>query len=465
MSIRWRLTLWFALIMCGILIITGVVLHVLLQNYLYNQVDDDLRVYSAQVHGTLHLDEIPEPLDPDVIHSNLPDVNEFASPGIYIQLIDQTGNVVVKSDNLGAQELPVKPSLIEQGFAGNVGIETVSAGADTDVRIMVSPLYYEHQDEVQTLLLEVAQSLKHVDSIMSQLRWVLLIGVLLALALAVISGGLIIRRVLAPVRRITRTAQTIEASSDLDRRVSYNGPMDEVGQLAHTFDHMIEHLDRAFESQKHFVGDASHELRGPLTVLKGNLDLLKRDLNEQERQESLRAMRIETDRMIKIVDDLLLLAEIESGHEEQNQVVSLNEILEEGLSRGQQSAGKRRISIGRQETLSIKGSAHRLRQLIDNLVINAIRYTGEEGDITLSLFRDGDYACLEVTDTGIGIEPEHLEHIFERFYRADKARSRVKGGIGIGLVIVKEIAEQHGGTVTVVSEPGTGSTFTVRLKL
>lgn len=461
MPIRWRLTLWFALTMCGILVITGIVLHVLLKNDLYNQVDDDLRVYSAQVHGTLHLDEIPEPLDYEVVHSKLPDVNEFASPGIYIQLIDKSGVVQVKSDNLGEQELPVKPSLIEKGFNGNVTIETVSAGDNTDVRIMVSPLYLKDQ----TLLLEVAQSLNHVNAVMSQLKWALLISILLVLGLAVISGGIIIRRALAPVRRISRTAQIIEASSDLNRRVNYKGPMDEIGQLAKTFDHMIEHLDRAFESQKHFVGDASHELRGPLTVFKGNLDLLKRDLSQEDRQESLRSMGVETERMTKIVDDLLLLAEIESGHVEQNQMVSLNEILEEGLNHGQRSAGNREISIGRQEKLSIKGNTHRLRQLLINLVDNAVRYTPEGGDITLSLFRDGDYACLEVADTGIGIEPEHLENIFDRFYRADKARSRAKGGIGIGLAIVKRIAEQHGGTVTVVSEPGKGSTFTVKLKI
>jgi len=300
---------------------------------------------------------------------------------------------------------------------------------------------------------------------MSQLRWAILISVLLALALAVISGGVIVRRALAPVKRVTRTAQTIEASSDLGRRVSYKGPADEIGQLADTFDHMIEHLDSVLESQKHFVADASHELRGPLTVFKGNLDLLKRNLSEEDRQESLRDMWIEAERMTKIVDDLLLLAEIESGHERQQETVSLKEILEEGLNRGQQLAGNRKITIGREEDLTVKGDTHRLRQLLVNLVDNAIRYTPEGGDITLSLFQDGDCACLEVSDTGIGIEPEHLEHIFDRFYRTDKARSRAKGGIGIGLAIVKRIAEQHGGTVTVTSEPGKGTTFTVTLKL
>ena len=243
------------------------------------------------------------------------------------------------------------------------------------------------------------------------------------------------------------------------------GPMDEVGQLATTFDHMIEHLDRAFQSQKKFVADASHELRSPLTVVRGNLDLLRRNLSKEDRQESLRALEVETARMVKIVDDLLLLAEVDSGQLEQKEAVTLKEIIEEEMKRARPLAGKRQLVIHRQEDLVVNGDSHRLKRLIGNLIDNAIRYTPEDGTITLSLFRDGDWACLEVGDTGVGIAPQHLPHIFDRFYRADKARSRSKGGAGLGLALVKDIAEQHGGMVTVTSEPGKGSTFTVRLKI
>jgi signal transduction histidine kinase len=241
--------------------------------------------------------------------------------------------------------------------------------------------------------------------------------------------------------------------------------MDEIGQLATTFDHMIEHLDRVFESQRHFIADASHDLRSPLTVLQGNLDLLKRNMSEDDRQESLRAMGAETQRMSKIIDDLLLLTEVESGQMEREEKVSLKEILLEGMERGQQSAGNRTVIIGRQEDLYIRGDAHRLMRLLGNLVDNAIRYTPDEGTITLSLFRDGDWVRLEVADTGIGITPENLPHVFERFYMVDKARSRKRRGSGLGLAIVKAIAEQHGGKVAVTSETGKGSTFTVWLRV
>lgn len=461
MPIRWRLTLQFALILCVILVLSGIVLHILLQRYLNNQVDDNLKVYSARVHGTLKPEEIPEPLDYQIIHSKLPPINEFAFPGTYIQLLDRNGKVAVKSDNLGEQELPVNPAMIEQGFAGNVVVQTVAAGDTARVRIMISPLYLKDQ----TLLLEVAQSLKHIDATMSQVRWALIASILLALILATALGSFIVRSALAPVSRITQTAKDIETSSDLSRRVGYRGPMDEIGQLAATFDHLIEHLDKVFQSQKYFVADASHDLRSPLTVIRGNLDLLKRNLSEKDRQESLRAMEAEATRMAKIVSDLLILAEVESGKPELKEMVALKDTISGEMERVRPLVGNHKVIFGRQENLTVKGDAQQLKQLLGNLIDNAIKYTPEKGIVTISLFRDGEWARLEVADTGIGIAPEHLPHIFDRFYRIDKARSRTGGGTGLGLAIVKGIAEQHDGKVTVTSEPGKGSVFTAWLKL
>ena len=461
MPIRWRLTLWFTLILSIILIFSGIVMYFLLQRYLLNQIDDNLRIHSAQVHGTLNPEEIPQPLDYEVIHSKLPPVNEFASPGIYIQIIGKNGEVVAKSNSLGDQELPVNPSLIARGFAGEVVIDTVSAGENASIRIMISPLYL--QDEV--LLLEVAQSLNHVADAMSQVRWALLVSTLVALILAVVSGWLLVRSALSPVRKISHTASIIETSSDLKQRVGYSGPNDEIGELASTFDHMIGQLDKVFQSQKYFVADASHELRGPLTVIRGNLDLMKRPMSEEDKKESLRAIEREAMRMSKIVDDLLLLAEVESGQTTQPQEVSLSKILSEEVDRAHSLAGNRSITISRQEDLIVMGNVQGLKQLLANLVNNAIKYTSDDGNITLSLFRDGDWGFLLVTDNGIGIEQEDLPYIFDRFYRVDKARSRVSGGSGLGLAIVKSIAEQHGGSIVATSKPGRGTTFTFRFKL
>ncbi len=165
------------------------------------------------------------------------------------------------------------------------------------------------------------------------------------------------------------------------------------------------------------------------------------------------------------MEDLLFLAAVESGESVQPQRVALKEILMGERERAQTLAGDRKIIIDRQEDLVVRGDAQRLRQLLGNLVDNAVKYTPEKGTITLSLFRDGEWARLEVADNGIGIAAEHQPHIFDRFYRADKARSRISGGTGLGLAIVRGIAEQHEGKVTLISEPGKGSTFTVWLKL
>ena len=169
--------------------------------------------------------------------------------------------------------------------------------------------------------------------------------------------------------------------------------------------------------------------------------------------------------MAGIVSDLAVLAELESGHFEQQEDVSLKRLLLDTHEWTGSLAGTRGVVLGRQDDLWVRGSAHRLERLLRNLVDNAIKYTPEGGAVTLSLFRDGGWACLEVSDNGIGIAPEHLPHIFDRFYRVDEARSRGDGGLGLGLAIARSIVDQHGGRITVASEPGKGSRFTVWLKL
>jgi signal transduction histidine kinase len=391
----------------------------------------------------------------------MPRLNEFVSPGTYVQVIDSDGYVLAKSSSLGGQELPVSPSLIERGFADGVATETVLAGDDAKLRIMVSPLPIEDE----TLLLEVAQPSGYIDTTMNQARWIIIFSVLVALVLSILLGRLIFRGALSPVSQLTQTARSIENGQDLTRRVGYRGPMDEIGQLASTFDHMIERLDRVFKSQEHFVADASHELRSPLTVIRGNLDLIKRGRGETERRESLRAIELEIARMTKVVEDLLSLAETDSVRLWDQQAVSLKEVLDDELKRAQAVSGGREIVIRQAEDFTVKGDKHRLRQLLGNLIDNAIRHTPEDGTIGLSLYRDGEWACLGVEDSGVGIPDEELPHIFNRFYRVDKARSRERGGSGLGLALVKQIAEQQGGKVTVKSVTGSGSTFTVWLKL
>ena len=210
MPIRWRLTLWFAFVLGIILALSGVVLHVLLEQYLIGHIDNELRAFTSRIHGTVVPNEIPAPVDYDVIHSRLPPINEFVSPVTYIQLIDARGAIAVKSDSLGQQELPVDLALIETAFADRSAIKTVLAGDGAPLRVMVSPMHLRDQ----TLVLEVAQSVSYIETTMGQVRLAVLASVLLALVAATVSGGIIVRKALSPVSRITRTAQGIESGSE-----------------------------------------------------------------------------------------------------------------------------------------------------------------------------------------------------------------------------------------------------------
>jgi two-component system OmpR family sensor kinase len=452
-SIRWRLTLSFGLVLGIAAVVAALFFYAAIQNWVISvRIDTRLNVYSA-----LKADELSGgtggSIDYDLAVASLPSLG-YSDPDhpdstIWVQLADANGNVLARSNNLGDQILPA---------VSGRGPTTASGGT-----LRILPYYFEANG--QTYQLTFAQSLSSVNSSLVSYGIAVLLIVVVFVTMATASVAIMIGRALSPVKRVTATAQGIASSSDLSRRVNYRGSKDEIGQLAATFDQMIEQIDGLMRSQRSFVADASHELRGPLTVIRGNLDLLKRNLSEEDRSESIRVLEAEMTRMTRIVNDLLVLAEVESGQLDQEQTVSLKELLLDAHERALQLAGERQVVIERQEDLWVKGDAHRLDQLIGNLVGNAIKYTPEGGTITLSLYQDGDWARLDVTDTGMGIPAEHLPHIFERFYRVDKARSRKSGGSGLGLAIVKGIAGQHGGKVSVTSEPGKGSTFSVWLRL
>jgi two-component system OmpR family sensor kinase len=454
-SIRWRLTLSFGLVLVVAAFVAALFFYAAIQNWVISvRIDTRLNVYSALKTSELS-GGTEDSIDYDLAVASLPSLGysdpDHPNSAIWVQLADADGNVLARSNNLGDRVLPV--------VSGRNMVPMTASGAT----LRILPYYFEANG--QTYQLIFAQSLSSVNSTLASMGIAVLLIVVVFVTLATLSVAIMIGRALSPVKKVTATAQSIASSSDLSRRVNYRGSKDEIGQLAATFDQMIEQIDGLMRSQRSFVADASHELRGPLTVIRGNLDLLKRDLSEEDRSESIRVLEAEMTRMTRIVNDLLVLAEVESGQLDREQTISLKELLLDAHERALQFAGDRQVVIERQEDLWVKGDAHRLDQLIGNLVGNAIKYTPDGGTITLSLYQDGDWARLDVADTGMGIPAEHLPHIFERFYRVDKARSRRSGGSGLGLAIVRGIAEQHGGRVSVTSELGKGSTFSVWLSL
>jgi len=267
---------------------------------------------------------------------------------------------------------------------------------------------------------------------------------------------------LRPIAAMTETALAITNADDLDRRIPEPNTHDEVDRLANTFNRMLARLDHLFRAQRRFSADVSHELRTPLTTIRGNLDLMRRTRVCDD--ASLDAMQSEAERMTRLVGDLLLLAQSDSGHPLRREAVSLDTLMLDVYRQIKVIANGVVVRIGEEDAVTVMGDPDRLKQVILNLADNAIRYTPSGQQVTLSLKRVDDWAQLRVSDTGPGIPSEHLDHIFDRFYRIDDGYTRTSGGVGLGLAICKGFVEAHGGSIWL--EPGaSGATFTFTLPI
>ena len=459
MPIRWRLTLGYSLFLAMALVALGVAVYALLSHSLEGELDQSLAARTAEVQRSFRITGESQP--PQIGAEGL-DVGfrRLSLPEPYVQLLDAQGAVLGTSSNLQGQRLPVDPVVILEALEGKASSATLPTAEGQRVRVLTTPVI--HGDRVIGVV-QVGHSLYTLDSSLQQLAYLLALGVLGTWALFSLGGWLLAGRALNPLFQITDAADRVGATGDFSQRISYSGPRDELGTLANTFDHMVERIQRAFEAQRQFVADASHELGTPLTVIRGNLDLLKRDLPEEDRMECRRSMESEAARMDRIIGDLLTLAQMEGQAQPQRRPVRLDLLVQETCRGAEVIGGARQVRMAQSEAAQVMGDGHQLSQALFNLVDNAIKYTPETGSITLSVHRNGHWVEASVSDTGIGIPQEEVSRIFDRFYRVDKARSRAKGGTGLGLAIVKAVAEAHGGRVTVESTPGKGSTFTLWL--
>lgn len=337
-------------------------------------------------------------------------------------------------------------------------------------------------------LVAVAKSLDDVNSSLDTLQRLLITGVVLAVLFTSLGGWFIAGTSLDPIARVTRTARAIAINAHgagLGRRVDYTGPRDEVGELASTFDDMLAAVERVANAQRRFVADASHELRAPLTTIKGSLEFLRRarDLPEEERAAVLDDAYTEAGRMTALVNDLLLLARADAAASGEGSLqgtklddqlrgrrepVELDQLALDIFrhARAQVQArnkGQLQFAIEGLEPVTVQVDPGQLRQVMLILLDNAIKYTPPGGKVRISVTRLGKLAAMSISDTGIGITPEVRPHIFERFYRGDQARERDEHGSGLGLAIARWIVEAHNGEISVHSQAGKGSTFTVLL--
>ncbi|TDA69922.1 MAG: HAMP domain-containing histidine kinase [Clostridia bacterium] len=460
MGLRTRLTLYYTGVLALTLLVFGLVTYLVMGRMLLLEADRAITAKADEVIRSVTVMHMPMMRFQRII---LPNVDAFSSPGTYLQVVDLEGSIVGRSENLGLQDLPFSQDTIQRTTAGSGYYETVEVQGEK-LRLYNRPLAV--RDQVLGVL-QVGRSLRPMTSALAYLRLVLLAGSFLALVLAATLGYQLARAALRPIIHLTRVAAAIGAGPDLARRVPDGGPADEVGQLAATFNSMLErleaayrNLEEAYAAERRFVADASHELRTPLTTIRGNVELLQR--MGQGDAAILADMADEAERMTRLVNELLTLARADAGRHLRKEPVDLGKMAAD-VARQAPHLGKSRFtaSLAGLNEAVVQGDPDYLKQLLLILLENAFKYTPAEGAVTLEAGESEGYWGLAVKDTGHGISEKDLPHIFERFYRADPARGR--GGTGLGLAIAKWIAEEHLGRIEVSSRLGEGSTFTVWL--
>lgn len=378
------------------------------------------------------------------------------------QLLSAGGSVLESSGDTIAVAPMVSRSVLAKAAATGRAYVSTTFGADAErFRVLIVPL----RGAPALRYVVVASGTEDIDTSVSRLVWILLLSGPAALAVAALGGWLLAGAALAPVARMTRTASEIGVDR-LGERVDVPSAQDELHTLAVTLNDMLARLEAGLAERRQLVADASHELRTPLAIMRTELDVaLAAGGLPPEAVEVLESEREEVERMSLIVADLLALARFDEGSQcLESAPVALHEIAASAVEGRRPLAEAHGVRLDSSlAPATVTGDAACLAQVVTNLVDNAIEHGGDGCTVTVSLeVRDGR-AVLTVADTGPGIPAADLPHVFERFYRADASRARATGGSGLGLSIVKETVEAHGGTVSAGSVPGRGATFTVRL--
>ncbi|MBN1954667.1 MAG: HAMP domain-containing histidine kinase [Anaerolineae bacterium] len=462
MAIRVRLTLWYGGILALLLLLFGGALYGILQGSLQAGVDRTLVETAEEVQSSVRRQIALTPALNWAEVLTIPPLDVFAAPDVFVQVRYPNMNLAATSANLAAQELPgLNTADWVRVLSGTVDLRTVEVG-DVRLRLRSEPVLSQGRP---VAVLQVAASLRATDEALHRLLALLLGGGGLGLVLAVLGGAFLAQQALSPIVRVTETARRIAATEDLGDRLACPAVQDEVGQLITTLNEMLDRLQQLFQGQQRFIADVSHELRTPLTAIRGNLEVLQRGAQADPTllAESLDDIGREVARLSRMVADVLALARAEAGMRLERRPVELDRLLLDTFREARHLARGVEVDLTGEDQALVLGDADRLKQLLLNLVDNALKYTPAGGTVSLALCRRGTWACLSVADTGAGIPAEELPYIFDRYYRGQGARRR--GGMGLGLAIAHWIAQEHGGRIDVDSKVGQGTTFTVWLPL
>ena len=452
-SFRFRLTVWYVALFSLLFVLFGIFLHGLLAKDLRTRLDQSLTSEASTASALLE-DELVEEKG---------DVHLAATEAVAGLRLHGSRVGILSGSRLLASSGPVSQQESDA---------VVAAGASPD-RVLALPRLGPNGARAATHHLEALGrtflifSIAPLDSIAADLgvvRRVTFLALPLLLGLAGIGGYLLSTHSLAPLYWMAGQAREI-TGSNLNRRLEIGRAAEELLVLAASFNELLARLDESFEAMRRFVADASHELRTPIAIIRGEADVaLSHDRGAAEYKDSLAIVLDESRRLSRLVDDLLNLARADAGRVKLDvHEFYFNELLAECCRSMQTLAAASGIALECRSTgdVQFRGDEALLRRLVINLLDNAIRFTPPGGQVSAVLEADPARVLIRISDTGVGIPPEAAPHVFDRFYRADKARSRQDGGFGLGLAIVKWIAESHNGSVELTHNPGPGTTFTV----
>jgi two-component system, OmpR family, sensor kinase len=462
-SIKTRLACWYGSVFGTILVLLGCLVYSYLSSSLYANFDVSLRS-TAQALARSSSSRVRPPSE-WTVDDFLEWMNNPEALSKFFHFFDPFGNSRFRSRNVPNQSLPLTSSALNSAVRGEITFETFVNSQQQRIRVLTFPVVEEGK---VVNILQVGGSLRDVEKVLREVRFTLF-SVLPALFLLALGGGWVLaRKALQPVDAMALAARQITAEN-LSRRIPVQEAQNELGRLAETFNAMIEELENAIQRIRQFSADASHELRTPLTILKGETEMaLRQARTPEEYQQTLVSGLEEIDRISRIVEELFLLSKADLGEARlEMKPMELAPLISETVLQMELLAKEKDLDLHLEEvaSLSITGDSDRIRELLLNLIENAIRYTPSKGRITLSLRRESENALIAVSDTGIGIPKEDLSKVFDRFYRSDGARALHPKGSGLGLSISRWIVDAHRGEITVTSEPQRGSTFQIRLPI
>jgi signal transduction histidine kinase len=454
LSIQNRLLLIYTLIFSAAFIIFALIVYFFPSNRILAEIDNDLQILAGEVVRPGNFEMGPG----GMVRVSIPeDLVTLRTASTFLLITNEDGEILARSGNMSDFEGLLDPN----GLGTEPSFKLVNP-ENTSVRVLSQPIYMEN-DVGRPLIgyLQVGRLINTFESFNRLLAIALLVGFAAATASLFLAVWLT-PSLFRPLDDIAKTANQITRADDLSLRVPYSERTDEIGVLAGALNQTLERLDRQFQTQQRLLADVSHELRTPLTAIRGNVDLMDR-MGEGD-PLSLESIRIEVDRMTRLVGDLTLLARADAGGLPlDKKQIELDNLLFEVYRQFSVIEKPVEVTITAVDQVCVMGDPDRLKQLFINLIDNAIKYTPDGGQVMLSLSKLNGWAKFEVKDTGLGIPAEDLPHIFDRFYRVDKARARALGGSGLGLSIAKWVARAHGGDIQVESEVGEGTTFIVSL--